>query len=167
MSRLRLVAPQDPAVAPLAAGLRRERYPLDHGSPTDFLPPAGAFLILEEEGVTIAGGALRRLAPGVGEVKRMWTAPERRGRGHARWVLGALEEAAVRRGYHTLRLVPGTAAAGFYTAMGYAEVPGGGWFEKRLDNWDYFAADALDRGEVLVRQMLEHHPFDARLGEPA
>jgi ribosomal protein S18 acetylase RimI-like enzyme len=187
MSRLRLVSPDHPAAAPLLAGLRREYHDLygpeaadlDRYSPLEFLPPAGAFVILEDGGATAAGGALRRLGPGVGEIKRMWTAPAHRGRGHARRVLLALEEAATRRGYYTLRLETGdqmTAAIALYRSAGYEPITGyGPWgadpralsFEKRLDMRDHLAPDELDRGEILVRKMLEHHAFHARLREVA
>jgi GNAT superfamily N-acetyltransferase len=188
MSRLRLISPDNPAAAPLLAGLRREYHDLygpeaaadlDRYSPLEFLPPAGAFVVLEDDGATVAGGALRRLGPGVGEIKRMWTAPSQRGRGHARRVLAALEEAAARRSYHTLRLETGdqlTAAIALYESAGYEPIPGyGPWgadpralsFEKRLDVRDHLAADELDRGEILVRKMLEHHSLHARLREAA
>jgi GNAT superfamily N-acetyltransferase len=188
MSRLRLISPDHPAAAPLLAGLRREYHDLygpetavdlDRYSALEFLPPAGAFVILEEEGATVSGGALRRLGPGIGEIKRMWTAPSHRGRGYSRRILTALEEAAVRRGYHTVRLETGdklTAAIGLYRSAGYEPIPGyGPWagdpralsFEKRLDVRDHLAADELDRSEVLVRKMLEHHSLHARLREAA
>ena len=171
-----------PAAAPLLAGLRQE-YHRDYGpevaaemdrySPIEFLPPGGAFLVVEEDGMTVAGGALRRLGDGVGEIKRMWTAPGHRGRGHARRVLTALEQAAARRGYHTLRLETGNlqlAAIALYTSASYSEIePYGRYyrdhprcvcFEKRLDVRDDLATDALDGGHVLG-QMLQHHPVDA------
>jgi GNAT superfamily N-acetyltransferase len=131
MPHLRLVTAMHPAAAPLLAGLRREYQilygpevaaELDAYTAYEFFPPAGAFLVLEAGGVTLAGGALRRFAPGVGEVKRMWTAPGHRGRGYARRVLRALEAAAVRRGYHTIRLQTGalqTAAIGLYESSAY------------------------------------------------
>jgi GNAT superfamily N-acetyltransferase len=152
---------------------------LDRYSTYEFLPPAGAFIVLESDGVTVAGGALRRLAPGVGELKRMWTAPGHRGRGHGRRILAALEAAAVRRGYHTLRLETGDrleAAIGLYESSGYERIPGyGAWgadpraisFAKRLDGAYDLATDELDRREILVRKMLEHHPLDAGLREAA
>jgi GNAT superfamily N-acetyltransferase len=189
MSDLRLVSPTHPAAAPLLAGLRNEYHraygsgvaaELDLYSPLEFLPPGGAFLIVEEDGATVAGGALRRLREGVGEIKRMWTSPSHRGRGHARRVLAALEQAAARRGYHTLRLETGNlqlAAIELYTSAGYAEITPYGrhfsehpqcvCFEKRLDGGDDLAADAFDRGYVLVRKMLQHHPLDAGLGKVA
>jgi GNAT superfamily N-acetyltransferase len=189
MSVLRLVSPTQPAAAPLLVGLRQEYHTLygpdvaaevDLYSPIEFLPPSGAFLILEAEGATIAGGALRRIGPGVGEIKRMWTDPRHRGHGHSRRVLGALEAAAMRRGYHTLRLMTGRrshAAMGLYTAMGYREIPAyagpfagdprAAWFEKRLDGRDHLGADPLDRGQVAMREVLEHHSLDAYRGQAA
>ena len=179
---LRLVSPTHPAAAPLLAGLRQEYHAvygleialeLDRYSPIEFLPPAGAFLILEQDGITVAGGALRRLGSGVGEIKHMWTHRAHRGRGHARRVLAALEEAAVRRGYHTMRLETGNlqlAAIAVYRWAGYSEVAGYGVnaadprcvsFEKRLDGRDHLAPDALDRRDVGMRQMLQHHALDA------
>jgi GNAT superfamily N-acetyltransferase len=181
MSVLRLVSPTHPSAAPLLAGLRQEytelygpevATELDRYSPIEFLPPAGAFLILEQDGVTIAGGALRRRGDGVGEIKRMWTAPAFRGRGYARVVLAELERAALRRGYHTLRLETGNlqlAAIGLYASSGYEEVTNYGVyaadprcvsFEKRLDSGDHVTADALDGREVGVREVLEHDPLD-------
>ena len=118
---LRLVTPSHPAAVPLLAGLRREY--------TD-----------------VAGGALRRLGPGVGEIKGLWTAPAHRGRGYGRRVLQALEAAAVRRGYHTLRLETG---------------------RLELDGPYDLATDELDLREILVREMLKHHPLDAGLRQAA
>jgi ribosomal protein S18 acetylase RimI-like enzyme len=109
----------------------------------------------------------------------MWTAPDHRGRGYSRRVLAALEEAAVRRGYHAIRLQTGvlqTAAIGLYESSGYE--PTAAWgryaddsrllsFEKPLDVRDHLAAHELDRGEIVVRKMLEHHSLDARRREAA
>ncbi len=198
MPQLRLVTPTHPAAAPLLVGLRLEYQTLygpdvaaevDAYSVFEFLPPAGAFLVLESGGITLAGGALRRYGPGVGEVKRMWTAPGHRGRGYSRRVLEALEEAAVRRGYHTVRLQTGMvqrAAIGLYESSGYEPTTNWGRyadthlaspsgtgdprllsFEKRLDVRNHVAAHEFDRGEVVVRKMLEHHALHARLGEAA
>jgi ribosomal protein S18 acetylase RimI-like enzyme len=134
MTALRLVSPDHPAAAPLLAGLRQHYYTrygtsveadLDRYSGMEFFPPAGAFVILEAGGVTLAGGALRRLADGIGEIKRMWTAPAQRGRGYGRRVLAALEDAAVQRGYRSLRLETGDldgAAIALYASAGYREI---------------------------------------------
>jgi GNAT superfamily N-acetyltransferase len=186
---LRLVTPTHPAAAPLLAGLRHEYAQIygpdvaaevDRYSAFEFLPPAGAFIVLEIDGVTVAGGALRRLAPGVGEIKRMWTAPQHRGRGYSRRILAALEAAAVRRGYHTLRLETGDlmeAAIGLYRSSGYTAIAtyGDYWgtdprcrcFEKQLDGAYDLTTDELDLREILVREMLKHHPLDAGLRQAA
>jgi GNAT superfamily N-acetyltransferase len=188
MSVLRLVSPTQPAAAPLLAALRQEysllygpevAAELDRHSAIEFLPPAGAFLIVEHDGITVAGGGLRRLGGGVGEIKRMWTDPRFRGQGYARLVLAELEQAALRRGYHTVRLETGMlqpAAIGLYAAAGYERIENYGAykadprclsFEKRLDGRDDVPADALDRREVTVREMLEHDAFNARRLEAA
>jgi ribosomal protein S18 acetylase RimI-like enzyme len=179
MAHLRRISPDHPAAAPLLAGLRQHYHrvygpavaaELDRYSPIEFVPPAGAFVIVEDDGMTVAGGALRRLGVGYGEIKRMWTAPDHRGRGYARRVLRALEAAAARAGYHTLRLETGDLqeeAIGLYESSGYSRIPGyGEWrdhpqcvtFEKRLaDRRDHLRAEHFDRVQVFVRQMLQHH----------
>jgi ribosomal protein S18 acetylase RimI-like enzyme len=133
MSDIRHVSADHPAAAPLLAGLRQEYFTLygaavepelDRYAAMEFHPPQGAFLILEADGVTLAGGALRKLADGIGEIKRMWTAPAQRGRGYGRRVLAALEDAAVHRGYRSLRLETGDlqhAAIALYASAGYRE----------------------------------------------
>ena len=55
----------------------------------------------------------------------MWTAPAQRGRGYGRRVLAALEDAAMKRGYRSLRLETGTlqrAAIALYASAGYREI---------------------------------------------
>jgi ribosomal protein S18 acetylase RimI-like enzyme len=134
MTQPRMVTVDDPAVAPLLAGLNEE-YRALYGAAVDgelerhdaaeLAPPAGAFLVVESDGATVAGGALRRLAEGVGEIKRMWTAPAHRGRGHARRVLGELEYVGRRYGYGALRLQTGdaqTAAIALYRSAGYRPI---------------------------------------------
>lgn len=128
----------DPAAAPLLDGLAAEYTrlygegvsdELERYRAAEFRPPHGALLLLVDGRETVAGGALRRLAPGIGEIKRMWTAPEHRRRGHARRVLAALEDVAAARGYRAIRLETGTpqvGAADLYRAAGYRPIPGYG-----------------------------------------
>ena len=99
----------------------------------DFEPPDGVFLVLLEHGITVAGGALRRLSSDTCEVKRMWTAPEHRRKGHASAVLDALEDAARDRGYSCLRLETGPAqpeARSLYECRGYNQIPTYGNYEQ-------------------------------------
>jgi ribosomal protein S18 acetylase RimI-like enzyme len=145
-------AVSDPAAAPLLAALAAEyaRYGVltqgefDAYDEAEFAPPAGALLLAVIDGETVAGGALRRLADGVGEIKRMWTAPAHRRRGHSRRILAALEATAAGYGYRTLRLETASGQAGaiaLYRSAGYREIADYGRlagdprtvsFEKRL-----------------------------------
>lgn len=88
---------------------------------TDFV-----FLVARVDGTPVGCGALRRLAPGIGEVKRMFVRPPWRGRGVARALLAALEASGRARGDRMLRLETGTRqpeAIGLYRAAGYVEIP--------------------------------------------
>ena len=52
---------------------------METNGPAEFRPPAGAILLLVEEDETVAGGALRGWADGVGEIQHLWTAVAARG----------------------------------------------------------------------------------------
>ena len=105
-------------------------------------PPGGAFLLVLEGSEPVACGGLRTLGPGLGEIKRMYVVPAARRRGHARRLLGALEEAAREIGLERVRLDTNAQqpeALKLYEACGYAEIPDYNgsptathWFEKRL-----------------------------------
>lgn len=89
-------------------------------------PPEGRFLVLRVGGAARGCGGVRTIAPGVGEVKRMWIEPGARGSGLGRRLLTALEVAAVDLGHRELRLDTHVAlgsAMGLYRAAGYREVP--------------------------------------------
>ncbi|GGO95372.1 GNAT family N-acetyltransferase [Wenjunlia tyrosinilytica] len=120
----------DPAARPLVEELHREynerygpneevyRYP-----PEEFAPPAGAFLLLLENGGPVAGGAFRRYDEETAEVKRMWTSSAHRRRGLARRALRALEDEARAYGYRRMYLTTGPRqpeARGLYLAEGYS-----------------------------------------------
>jgi DNA-binding MarR family transcriptional regulator/GNAT superfamily N-acetyltransferase len=108
----------------------------------DLTPPAGYFLVARIDGVIAGCGALKHLDAGVAEIKRMWTAPQMRGRGVGRRVLQTLESIARESGVRTLRLETNrtlTEAQALYRQQGYSEVPAFNaepyahhWFEKRL-----------------------------------
>ena len=129
--QLRQVSLADPAVAPLLdwlADAYRAWYGApDHVVPEEFEPPEGAFVVLaDDDGRTVAGGGFRPVEPGVCEVKRVWTAPDHRRRGHASTVLGELERLASDRGYRAIRLETGPRqpeAEAMYRARGYRHTP--------------------------------------------
>ena len=140
MTVMDLVRPEHPAAAVVLAALEQE-YRAGYGAlldreegvyhPDEFAPPHGAFVVIRDGEETMAGGALRRLSDGVGEIKRMWTAPRARGRGYARRVLAVLEATAIDYGYRKLRLEtakPQLAAIALYRSVGYEPAEAYGMF---------------------------------------
>ncbi|WP_305786628.1 GNAT family N-acetyltransferase [Symbioplanes lichenis] len=118
--------------AALRAAQRAEldaRYGTDDHEPGP--PPSAAdidvFLVaVDDAGHALGCGALRRLGPGVAELKRMYVIPSGRGSGVATDLLRALEAAAVARGWTTVKLETGPAqpeAMRFYEQCGYREIP--------------------------------------------
>ena len=110
--------------------------------PSEMNPPDGAYVIVLEDGLPVAGGGVRRLGEDVAEVKRMYTLPDARGRGHGRRLLSALEDAARELGYARVRLDTAATmdvARQLYGDAGYEEIPDYNgnsyavfWGEKRL-----------------------------------
>ena len=112
-------------------------------TPDELWAPHGTYLVLEEDGTAVAGGGVKRLGDGLGEIKRMYVLPEARGRGLARRLLYALEDAARALGYTRARLDTGPAQPGarrLYESAGFVSIPdyndnraAAFWGEKRLD----------------------------------
>ena len=88
----------------------------------DFDAAGAAWLVGYDGDVAVACGGLRRLAPGVAEIKRMFvTAPARR-RGHARALLAELERLAAQDGCERVRVYTTEVlreARALYSASGY------------------------------------------------
>jgi DNA-binding MarR family transcriptional regulator len=109
----------------------------------DLVPPRGAFLVARCDGLALASGAVKPIAPGVGCIKRMWVDESLRGLGLGRRMLGALEDQARALGFAVVRLETNRAlreAIRLYERTGYRAVPAFSddpyadhWFEKRLD----------------------------------
>ncbi len=98
-----------------------------------FGPPDGVFLVFVDNGVTVAGGALRRLSSDTCEIKRMWTSPAHRRKGYASAVLDELEKVARELGYSFLRLETGPAqpeARSLYERRGYNQIPTYGQYQQ-------------------------------------
>jgi GNAT superfamily N-acetyltransferase len=95
-------------------------------TPSEMVPPDGAYVVVREGGRAVAGGGVRRLGDDVCEIKRMFVVPEARGRGHGRRLLEALERAAAELGYRRVRLDTAssmTTAMAMYRAAGYRPIP--------------------------------------------
>lgn len=108
----------------------------------DLRPPHGVLLVARLHGRAVGCGAVR-VREGVGELKRMWVAPDVRGLGLARRLLGALEAEARVLGARVLRLETNRAlveAVALYRSAGFVEVApfsdepyAHHWFEKDVD----------------------------------
>lgn len=127
---------QDPA-ASLVAAMRAEvaeMYPgldltADHmpkAGPAELGPPGGVFLVgFDESRRPLCGGGVKRLSEEACEIKRMYVAPEGRGRGLGIALLRALEDAARELGYAVARLDTGPAqpnAERMYCNAGYRPI---------------------------------------------
>lgn len=110
-------------------------------NPEELVPPAGLFLLAYLDGRPLGCGGLKATGRRLGEIKRMWVAPDARGLGIAQRLLEALEQNAVRMGIDTLQLDTNRAlkeAHALYVRNGYREIAryndnpyADHWFEKR------------------------------------
>lgn len=129
---LLLVPHDDPRLLALVRAQEREvmaRYGVDDAGPG--LGPSSTCLLATEDDDDAGCVGFAPLAPGVGEVKRMYVAPRHRGRRLAARLLAAVEEEALRRGFHALRLEAGTQqpeAVAVYERAGYQRIPCYGYF---------------------------------------
>lgn len=113
---------------------------VDHA---ELVPPHGVFLVMRMDGRTAGCGAVKKTAPDVGYIKRMWVDDTLRGRGLGRRLLEALERAALGLGCAIVQLETNQALAEairLYRGAGYVEVApfndepyAHHWFEKRLE----------------------------------
>ncbi|WP_150306696.1 GNAT family N-acetyltransferase [Planctomonas psychrotolerans] len=139
---------------PSAQGTYRTTFP----DPAQFVPPAGVFLVVADDGdagdvnapdpsVAIGCGGIRRIADDEDgsvrfEVKHLYLRPAARGRGIGRLLLAELERRAADFGASVVVLDTNAsleAAGGLYRSSGYVDVPpfndnpnATNWYAKRL-----------------------------------
>lgn len=115
---------------------RKESFPAEMGSyvttfpeASQFLPPRGVFVLVNDGQADIGCGGIRLLAHSIGvtrfEVKHLWVRPELRGTGLGRTLLDELEARA--RAFGASEIVLDTniaqeAAGALYRRSGYGEI---------------------------------------------
>ena len=116
----------------------------------------GAYMVAYIDGSAVACGALRPLADGAAEVRRMFVSRHARRQGVARSMLEALEHRARQAGYLWLRLETGqkqAPAMALYASMGFRRIAAFGpylgdptsvCFEKHLPPTQPGNGDGLD-----------------------
>lgn len=134
---IRAVAYDHPDAALLIAEVQAE-YVRRYGSPDEgpadageFRGPAGVFAVGYEAGTPVVTGGWRLLGDGRAEVKRMYVRDAARGLGHARRMLGWLEESAAAAGAASMVLETGRPqpeAIALYRSAGYADVAPFGYY---------------------------------------
>lgn len=120
-------------------------FDLAQGDPSDdadLAPPTGVFIVARIDGDPVGCGGIKRLGERIAEIKRVWTAPQARGKGVASAIVRHLEERARQGGFSVLRLDTNrnlAEARALYLKSGYREIPryndnpyAHHWFEKAL-----------------------------------
>lgn len=94
--------------------------------PGDYAPPDGRLLLATENDQLAGCIALRKLAPGVCEMKRLFLRPAYRGQGLGKILVESIIDEARKLGYTHMRLdtLPGRMdkAIALYQSMGFAEI---------------------------------------------
>jgi len=131
-----------PVAQQLIAAVQQE-YVLRYGSPdatpvdpSEFNRPDGRFVVGYVDAVAVAMGGVRRVDAEAVEIKRMYVAPEFRGRGFSRVVLAHLESLARELGATRVLLETGPMqpeAIRLYETSGYALVEGFGHYQCEPD----------------------------------
>ncbi|QSB13585.1 GNAT family N-acetyltransferase [Natronosporangium hydrolyticum] len=103
-------------------------------APTQFRPPEGGFFVAYLAGEGVGCGGWRGYAQdrAVAELKRMYVAPAARGRGVARRLLEAVEQAARQHGRTRMILECGDKqpeAVTLYRSRGYEPIPHFGYYK--------------------------------------
>lgn len=112
-------------------GMRTETFPEGLGAyhtvfpdPAQFVPPAGVFLVVDDEFGAVGCGGVRMLAPDRAEIKHLYLRDRARGKGWGRELLAELEARAVGLGARQIVLDTNAsleAAQGLYRTTGYVD----------------------------------------------
>ena len=136
-SSLRIVPAGEAHLAQVAALFRQYAagLPVDLGRqgfaeeiidlPGPYAPPEGALLLAFKDDGILGCIALKRLAPQVAEIKRLYVVPQGRGLGVGKALVAGILGEAARRGYREIKLdtLPHmTSAIALYRGFGFAPI---------------------------------------------
>jgi GNAT superfamily N-acetyltransferase len=110
---------------------------------TKFYPPDGRFYVVRHSGAYVGVGCLKRLAPTIAEIQRMYVQPDVRGIGAGRRLVERLLADARVIGYEVVRLESLrflSAAHALYRSVGFVEITP--YAENSMK--DYQAAEKMD-----------------------
>lgn len=116
----------------------------DINDQSKFYPPDGRFYLVCYGGSYVGVGCLKRLAPGVAEIQRMYVRPHVRGIGAGRRLAKKLLDDARTIGYQAVRLESLkllSPAHTLYRSLGFVEIPP--YAENSME--EYQPAIAMDR----------------------
>lgn len=122
---LALLAAMREEIAAIYDGQDLDGPQMPKAGPAELGPPRGDFLVGWLDGVPVCCGGIKDLGSGTCELKRMFVAPDARGRGVARLLLHALEGRARELGHTLARLDTGPRqphALALYTSAGYGPI---------------------------------------------
>ena len=112
------------------------------GLPGKYAPPGGTLLMADDNGKMAGCVAVRELAPGICEMKRLYVRPTARGTGLGRQLALAIIDAARALGYTAMRLdtlKKLEAALRLYHSLGFKEIPP--YYANPLDGVVYLGLD--------------------------
>ena len=93
--------------------------------PEQFIPPAGVFLVVDNDDASVGCGGIRQLSDARYEVKHLWVRPEARGLGLGRRLLVELERRAADLGATEIVLDTNETqaeASSLYRSAGYESI---------------------------------------------
>ena len=115
--------------------------------PGDYAPPDGRLLLATENDQLAGCIALRKLAPGVCEMKRLFLRPAYRGQGLGKILVESIIDEARQLGYTHMRLdtLPGRMdkAIALYQSMGFVEI--GPYCENPVEGAKFMELDLQTR----------------------
>jgi GNAT superfamily N-acetyltransferase len=112
-------------IAEIYEGLALDGPDMPKAGAQELSAPGGTFLVGYSDGAAICCGGVKRLPDGSCEIKKMYVVPDARGKGVARALLYALEDAARGLGYTVVRLDTGPRQPGaqhLYESEGYVQI---------------------------------------------